>query len=59
MACGASTSSWLQVSSQQDDFLAEHPVDRANVEAHKERRLVEVRAYRLRELREDTGLTQQ
>lgn len=28
------------------DFIAEHPVDR--VEAHKERMLAEVRAYRLR-----------
>lgn len=42
-----------------EDFLAEHPVDRANVEAHKERMLAEVRAYRLRELREGAGLTQQ
>lgn len=42
-----------------DDFLAEHPVNRANVEVHKERMLAEVRAYRLRELRENAGLTQQ
>lgn len=42
-----------------EDFLAEHPVDRVNVEAHKERMLAEVRAYRLRELREGAGLTQQ
>lgn len=42
-----------------DDFLAEHRVDRANVEAHKERMLAEVRAFRLRELREAAGLTQQ
>ena len=35
-----------------DDFLADHPVDRVNVEAHKKRMLAEVRAYRLRELRE-------
>ncbi|WP_425953351.1 helix-turn-helix domain-containing protein [Xylanimonas sp. McL0601] len=40
------------------DFLADHPVDRANVDAHKERLLGEVRAYRLRELREEAGLTQ-
>lgn len=33
------------------DFVAEHPVDRERVEAHKERMLAEVRAYRLRELR--------
>lgn len=42
-----------------DDFLAEHPVNRERVEAHKERMLAEVRAYRLRELREGAGLTQQ
>ena len=40
------------------DFVAEHPVDRGRVEAHKERMLAEVRAYRLRELREQAGLTQ-
>ena len=40
------------------DFVAEHPVDRVRVEAHKEWMLAEVRAYRLRELRERAGLTQ-
>lgn len=40
------------------DFVAERPVDRERVEAHKERMLAEVRAYRLRELREQAGLTQ-
>ncbi|UOQ58762.1 helix-turn-helix transcriptional regulator [Leucobacter allii] len=40
------------------DFIAEHPVDRELVDAHKERMLAEVRAYRLRELREAAGLTQ-
>ena len=40
------------------DFVAEHPVDRERVEAHKQRMLAEVRAYRLRELREGAGLTQ-
>ncbi|WP_344684067.1 MULTISPECIES: helix-turn-helix transcriptional regulator [Actinomycetes] len=39
-------------------FIAEYPVDRDRVEAHKERMLAEVRAYRLRELREQAGLTQ-
>ena len=33
-----------------EDFLAEHPVDRT---------LAEVRAYKLRELREASGLSQQ
>lgn len=41
------------------DFLAEHRVDRERVEAHKDRMLAEVRAYRLRELREAAGLTQE
>jgi transcriptional regulator with XRE-family HTH domain len=41
-----------------EDFLAEHPVEREQVEAHKKRMLAEVRAYRLRELREAAGLTQ-
>lgn len=40
------------------DFLAENPVNRELVEAHKERMLSETRAYRLRELRENAGLTQ-
>ncbi len=40
------------------DVVSEHPVDRGRVEAHKERMLAEVRAYRLRELREEAGLTQ-
>lgn len=40
------------------DFVAEHPVDRESVAAHKRRMLTEVRAYRLRELREEAGLTQ-
>lgn len=40
------------------DFIAEHPVDRGRVDTHKERMLAEVRAYRLRELREQAGLTQ-
>lgn len=40
------------------DFVSEHPVDRGRVEVHKERMLAEVRAYRLRELREQAGLTQ-
>lgn len=42
-----------------DEFLAQHPVDRANIEAHKQRILAEVRAFKLRELRQDAGLTQQ
>lgn len=41
-----------------DDYLAKRPVDRKRVEAHKQRMLAEVRAYRLRELRESAGLTQ-
>ena len=44
-----------------DEYLANHPVDpaqRARIDAHKARMLGEVRAYRLRELREQAGLTQ-
>lgn len=41
-----------------DDFLVEHPVDREEVEKHKRRMLAKVRAHRLRELREEAGLTQ-
>jgi transcriptional regulator with XRE-family HTH domain len=41
-----------------EELLAERPVDRVAVDAHKKRMLDEVRAYRLRELREASGLTQ-
>ena len=41
-----------------DEFLADHPVDREQVEGHKRRMLAEVHAHRLRELREEAGLTQ-
>lgn len=41
-----------------EDMLGERPVDRSTVEAHKKRMLEEVRAYRLRELRQASELTQ-
>lgn len=41
-----------------EDLATKYPVDRAQIETHKERMLAEVRAYRLRELREQAGLTQ-
>ena len=41
-----------------EDLAAKRPVDRERVDEHKERMLGEVRAYRLRELREQAGLTQ-
>ena len=41
-----------------EELLAKRPVDRAAVNAHKKRMLDEVRAYRLRELREASQLTQ-
>ncbi|MCA4135300.1 helix-turn-helix domain-containing protein [Arthrobacter sp. M4] len=41
-----------------EEMLAKRPVDRAAVDAHKKRLLDEVRAYRLRELREASDLTQ-
>ncbi|MGO4187375.1 helix-turn-helix domain-containing protein [Pseudarthrobacter sp. TAF60_1] len=41
-----------------EELLANRPVDRAAVNAHKKRMVDEVRAYRLRELREASELTQ-
>lgn len=41
-----------------EDLLSTRPVDRAEVDAHKKRMLDEIRAYRLRELREASELTQ-
>lgn len=44
-----------------EDYLAKHPIsdaERAEVEAQKVRMRAEVRAYRLRELRKQAGLTQ-
>lgn len=41
-----------------EDMLERRPVDREAVEEHKDRMRSEVRAYRLRELREQAGLTQ-
>lgn len=41
-----------------EDQLARRPANRENVDAHKQRLLAEMRAYRLREVREAAGLTQ-
>lgn len=41
-----------------EDYLAKNPVNEDRVQEHKERMLSEVRAYHLRELREQAGLTQ-
>lgn len=41
-----------------DEYLSERSLDRDTVDAHKKRMLNEVRAYRLRELREALELTQ-
>ncbi len=41
-----------------EEMLEKRPVDQAVVDAHKKRLLDEVRAYRLRELREASDLTQ-
>ena len=41
-----------------ETVLAKRPVDRAVIDHHKKRMLDEVRAYRLRELREALNLTQ-
>ena len=41
-----------------EDYLAKNPVNEERIQEHKDRMLSEVRAYRLRELRERAGLTQ-
>jgi len=41
-----------------DELHQRRPVNRGRVEEHKQRMLAQVRASRLRELREATGLTQ-
>ncbi|WP_282825776.1 helix-turn-helix domain-containing protein [Gulosibacter sediminis] len=41
-----------------DELLQKRPVDRARVDAHKKRMLDEVRAHRLKELRQASELTQ-
>ena len=41
-----------------EELVAERPVDRSAVDRHKKRMLDEVRAYKLRELREASNLTQ-
>ncbi|MDO4260198.1 MAG: helix-turn-helix domain-containing protein [Actinomycetaceae bacterium] len=41
-----------------EELQAKRPVDRALIEHHKRIMLDQVRAYRLRELREHAGLTQ-
>lgn len=41
-----------------DEQLERRPVDRARVDAHKKQMLDEVRAHRLRELREASAMTQ-
>ena len=40
------------------EFLEVRPVDREQVDAYKKRMLAKIRAYRLRELRKQAGLTQ-
>lgn len=41
-----------------EELQQRRPIDRERVGEHKQRMLAEVRAYRLRELREQAGLTQ-
>lgn len=41
-----------------EELQAKRPVDRAIVDQHKLKMLDQIRAYRLRELREQAGLTQ-
>lgn len=51
----------ITVALSYEDYLAKHPIDspgRAEIDTLKERMIAEVRANRLRELREQAGLTQ-
>lgn len=41
-----------------EELMEKYPADQTEIESHKARMLAEVRAYRLRELRERAGLTQ-
>jgi len=41
-----------------EQYTSKNPVDREQVDAHKARMIAEMRAYRLREVREAAGLTQ-
>lgn len=41
-----------------EDFLRDRPVDRHAIDEAKENMMAQVRAHRLRELRESAGLTQ-
>lgn len=41
-----------------EELMQKYPADRGEIGAHKARLLAEARAYRLRELREQAGLTQ-
>jgi len=41
-----------------EELVSDRPVDRSRVDAHKRRMLEEMRAYKLRELREASDLTQ-
>lgn len=47
----------IEIALSYENLVAKYPVDREVVEAHKERMLAGVCAYRLRELREQAGLT--
>lgn len=48
----------MAVSAKLSDLLRERPVNGAAVQAHKKRMRNEMRAYRLREIREALSLTQ-
>src|SRR5699024_3605561 len=48
----------IEMALSYEEPLAKYPVDRAEIDRHKERMLAEVRAYRLRALREQAGVTQ-
>lgn len=48
----------ISVAPSLEELLQKYPVDRAEIDARKADMLAEVRAYRLRELREQAELTQ-
>ena len=48
----------IEMAMSLEEFLINHPVDQREVDVYKAQMYAEIRAYRLRELREQAGLTQ-
>ena len=47
----------IEMAMSLEEFLINHPVDQREVDVYKAQMYAEIRAYRLRELREQAGLT--